>query len=176
MKEDAETPEMTDSLNVRSAREVMKALASRLAERMFPDAQSKSVDSESLGHDLSEALYDLVMSSGLNRGDVFALFAVLAKVAGVAEPAISGPYLGTQRILNDEFIFEAFTPRGSAAFRHRTTNRTLYLAIEAGRLLIGMYEPDIDNLAAFVNPDDALAWVRGGRMEQRIINRLWFLP
>jgi len=137
------------------------------------------------GPDL-EALTDVVKSSLgdlflhrttlLTRGEVFALFDVLGNIVGESEPAISGPFLGTRKTLRDEFEFEAFKPRGTAAFRQRKTNRVLYLAIEGDEFLIGMYDSRIDNSAAFVSASEALAWIRGADAGRRKTNILWQLP
>jgi hypothetical protein len=154
-------------------------LASVLAVGVLGQDRDNSQEREALSDQLATVLDDLFLdfqTNKLTRGDVFGLFAVLGKLIGIPEPAISGPYLGTRRVLRDEFSFEGFTPRGSGAFRHRKTNRVLCIAIEGGQLLIGMYEPSIDSLAAFVKPNEAFEWVRGGKVGKRITNPVWFLP
>lgn len=154
---------------------ITKALASLLASRI---SENSDLDSERVRNIIAETLDELFLgeSAALSRGDVFGLYGALAKALGIPEPPIAGPYVGTHEVLRSEFEFLAFTPHGSAAFRHLGTNRVLYVVIHMNQLLIGMFDPKIDNLVAFRKPDDALEWVRGGDAGKRFTNILWQLP
>lgn len=174
---EAPAPE-TDSLEVRSVKEVLSALAVAIVTRVHEHAPD--LDEPVVTALVDNALNDIVgLGTGkLSRGEVFGLFAGLGRLVGIPEPAISGPFTGTHRVLIDEFAFNAFTPRGTAVFRHRKTGRDLYIAIQGGDILIGMYDPGVDNLAAFVRTEDALAWARGTgqRNPKRKTNISWYLP
>gem|GEM_PF-5016187 len=127
------------------------------------------------------AIVEVVIGQGnslgnLSRGEVHAFFGTLAKLAGVQNSAFAEGTVGTHKILNDEFEFEGFTPRGTPSFRHRTTNRVLYAVLEREDLLLGMLDPQSDQFSAFVHTKDALSWVRGGDPGKRITNMLWTYP
>jgi hypothetical protein len=131
---------------------------------------------------MNAAIQDVLMSplkamttpGTLSRGEVQAFFSTLWKILA---PDDRSDIVGTQKLLDEEFFFEGFTPRGTPAFRHRQTNRVLYVVVEpdGGEIRIGMYD---DRFLVFRHHKDALKWVRATKpgMPAMISNMLWLAP
>jgi len=135
-------------------------------------------DAGRLSAPLNAALNEILLGrlTRLNRGEAQALLGSLAKLVGAGP--IFGEPVGTQKRITDEFEFEGFTSRGTPSFRHRQTNRVLYVVVEqsGGELRVGMYDRQAEQFQAFVRTADALSWVRGGDPGKRTANLLWDYP